>query len=147
MKICTTPRLPTRIITLIFSFFHPPNLKYSYLEVDLFANFGNWLVLEAAHQQVKAQSFVVLKSDFFRCLATVILSGPSWHIGSRKSFCQFHRSLLAERGRKVAFLCNSEKIPATMGRPCLSHPHLFQKISGTVAFKTHLTLVFFASNY
>lgn len=76
-------RLPTRIMTLL-SFFHPPNLKYTYLEVDLSASSGNWLVLEAPHQQVKAHSFVALKTDFFRCLATVILCGPSWHTGSRK---------------------------------------------------------------
>lgn len=70
---------------LFLYFFHHPNLKSTYLEIDLSASFGNWLVLEAAHQQVKAHSFVALKTDFFRCLATVILSGPSWHTGSRTS--------------------------------------------------------------
>lgn len=88
---------------LFSSFFHPPNLKYTYLESDFSASFGNWLVLEAAHQQVKAHSFVALKTDFFRCLATVILSGPSWHTGSRKCLLSILGKFVGTKGKGGCF--------------------------------------------
>jgi len=37
------------------------NLKHIYLKVDAFTNIEFWLVLEAAHQGMKAHSLVALK--------------------------------------------------------------------------------------
>lgn len=84
---------------LFLSFFHLLNLIYTYFEADLCQLWK--LACVRVYQQV--HTLAALKTDFFWCLATVILFGPSWHAGSRKHLLSILGQFVGRKEKKGCF--------------------------------------------